>query len=100
MLAINDNNSMKTQDIRFKLVSFDSIRLTLQLNIRNIYISLLNNILFSKNLRLSCISHTEYLILAMIVNISLKPQDIRFKLVSYDRIRLTLQVHIKNMYLS
>ena len=27
---MNDNNSLKTQDIRFKLVSFDRIRLTLK----------------------------------------------------------------------
>ena len=44
-----DNYSLKTQNIRFKLVAsiFDSIPLTLQANIKNIYLSL-KNILFSK----------------------------------------------------
>ena len=57
-----DDNSLKTQDIRLKLVSFDSIRLSLRVNIKIMYLSLKNNFLFSKEHRLSCLSLTEYCI--------------------------------------
>ena len=95
-----DNNSLKTQDIRFKLVSFDSTRFALQGSIKIICLSLKNNFLFSKKPRFSCLSLKEYYILDVIDDNSLKTQDIRFKLVSFDSICLTLQVNIKNMYLS
>ena len=95
-----DDNSLKTCDIPFKLDSFDSIRLTLQVSNKIICLSLKNNLLFSKKPRFSCLSLTEYYVLAMIDDNALKTQDIRFKRVSFDSIRLTLQVNIKTMYLS
>ena len=94
------NNTLKTQDINSKLVSFVSIRLTLQVDHKNMYLSLKNNLLFSKKPRFSCLSLTELYVLAMIKDNSLKTQDIRFKLLSFDSILLTLQLSIKNIYLS
>ena len=47
ILAVIDDNTLKSQDIHSKLVAFDSIRLTLQVNIKNMYLSLKNNLLFS-----------------------------------------------------
>ena len=94
---INDN-SLKTQDMLFKIESFDIICLTQQVNIKNMYLSLKNKLLFSKKPRFSCLTVTEYCILDLIHDNSLKTQDIRFKLVSFDSIRVTLQVKIKNEY--
>ena len=71
-MAMIDDNSLKTQDIRSKLVSLDSIRLTLQDNIKNTYLSLKNNRLFSKKRRFSYLSPTENDILFTIDNNSLK----------------------------
>ena len=95
-----DDNSLKTQDIRLKLDSFDSIRITLQVDHKNMYLSLKNNFLFSKKRRCSCLSPTEHDILDMIDDYSSKTQDIRSKLVSFDSIRFTLQLDHKNMYFS
>ena len=64
------------------------------------YLSLKDHLLFSKILRFSCLSPTEYHILAMIHNIFLKILDINFNLVSFDSIRLYLQINIKNLYFS
>ena len=82
-----DENSLKTQDIRSKLVAFDSIRLTLPVKKKCMYLSLKNNLLFPKKRRFSCLSPTEYDILDMIEDNSLKTQDIRFKLVAFHSIR-------------
>ena len=71
-MAMIDDNSSKTQDIRSKLVSLDSIRLTLQNNIKNMYFSLKNNRLFPKKRRFSYLSPTENDILFAIDNNSLK----------------------------
>ena len=49
ILAMIDDNSLKTQDIRLKLDSFDSIRLTLEVSIKNICLSLKNNFYFRRN---------------------------------------------------
>ena len=70
------DNSLKTKDIRSKLVSFGSNRLTLQANHKNMDLSLENNILLTKKLRVSYLSPTEYDILDMIDNNSLTTQDI------------------------
>ena len=90
ILTIFDDNSSKTQDILSKLVSFDSIRSPLPVDIKNMYLCLKNNILFSVKRRLSCHSNTEYNVLAIIDDSSLKIQDICPKLVSFDSILLTL----------
>ena len=92
-----DNNSFKTQDILFKLVTYHSTRLTLQVNIKSMYLSLKNYILISKKRRFSCLSHTENDILDMTEDNSLQTRDICSKLVAFDSIRLTIQV--RNMYL-
>ena len=92
-----DDNSLTAQDIRYKLVSFVSIRLTLHVTIKNMYFSLKNSLTFSNLRRFSCLSPTEYHILDMIDNNSLKIQDIRFKLVVFNSIRLTPEVYIKNI---
>ena len=49
MARINDI-SLKTQDIPQKLASFESIRLILQVDYKNMYVCLKNNLLFSRNL--------------------------------------------------
>ena len=95
---INDN-SLKTQDIRSKLVSFDIIRLTLEVDHKNMYVCMKNALLFLEKHRFSCISPTEHDILTIIDDNSLETQDIPPKLVSLDSIRLTFQVDYKNMYL-
>ena len=100
ILEIFDDNSVQTRDIHSKLVAFDSIHLTLPVNIKNMYLSMNDNILFSKKPRFSCFSHTEHDILNMIDDNSLKTQDIHFNLDPFDSVRLTLQVDIKNMSLS
>ena len=46
-LDMIDENSLKTKDIRFKVDSFDSIRLSLQGHFKNMYLSMKNNNLFS-----------------------------------------------------
>ena len=100
ILAMIDVNSLKHQDISSKLVSFYSIRLTLQVDQKDMYLWLKSNLLFSKKLWFSCLYSMEQDILDMIGNKSLKTQDIPLKLVSFDSICLTLQENHKNMYLS
>ena len=46
-----EDNSLKTRDILFKLVAFDRFRLTLLVNINNMYFSLQNNLLILKKPR-------------------------------------------------
>ena len=77
ILSIIDDNFLKTQVIRFKLVAFDCIRLILQVNTKNMYLSLKNNILLSKKLEFSCLSPTEHDIFAMIADNSLKTKGVR-----------------------
>ena len=43
-LDLIDDNSLKIQDIRFKLVAFNRIRLTQQFNHRNMYLSMNNQV--------------------------------------------------------
>ena len=87
-----DDNSLKTEDIRFKLIAFDSVRLTLHVNIKNMYLLLKNNISFPKKLRFSCFTPVEIYILAMIDNNSLKSKDIRLKLVGLGSIRFECHI--------
>ena len=94
-----DDNSFKTQDIFFKLVKYHCTRLILQVNIKNIYLSLKNNILISKKRRFSCPSHNKNDILDITEDNSLQTRSIRSKLVASDSIRLSIQVNIKNKYL-
>ena len=70
------NNSLKIQVIHFKLVACKSIRLTLQVNIENMYLSLKNNILLSEELGISCLSPKEHDILGVIDDNSLKTLNI------------------------
>ena len=53
ILAMIDDNSLKTQDILSNLVAFDSIRLTLQVYYKNMYLSVKNNLLYRTMERLS-----------------------------------------------
>ena len=46
ILDMIDDNSWKTQDVRFYLVAFDCICSTLQDNIKDMYLSLKNDPLF------------------------------------------------------
>ena len=66
ILDMIDDIVSKTQDIPSKLVSFNSIRLTLQVDLKNMYLWLKNKLLFSKKRRHLCLSPTEHDILAMI----------------------------------
>ena len=93
-------NYLKTQNISFKLVSFDSILFTQQISIKNICLPLKNNRLFSQSLRFSSLLHKEYDILAMINDNSLKTQEFHCQLVLFDSIRFALDVHTKNLHLS
>ena len=94
-LAIIADNSLKAQDSPSKLVPFDSIRVTLQVNHKNMFLWLRNNLLFSKKRRFSCLSNMGHDILCMINDNSMNTQGISWKLVSSDIIRLTLQVDHK-----
>ena len=67
-----DNNSLKTQDIRFKMVALDRIRLTLQVKNKCMYLSSKKNILFWKKFRFSYLSPTQHDILYMFGDNSLK----------------------------
>ena len=98
ILDMIENISLKTQDIPSKLVSLNSIRLTLKVYHINMYGWLKNNLLFSKKLRLSCLSHMVHDILDVIDGISSETKDIPSMLVSFYVIRLTQQVGHKNMH--
>ena len=100
ILDMIDDKSSKIEDIRSKLIAFDSIHLTLQVNSKNIYLTLKNNISLSKKPRVSCFKPSGHYILSMIDDNSLKTQDTLFKLRSFGRFRSALQVNIKNMLLS
>ena len=90
-----EDTSLRTQDIPSKLVSLNSIRLTLKVDHIDMYVWLKNNHLLSKKFRFSCLSSNEHDILNMIGDKSLKTQDISSKFVSFDCICLTLQVNHK-----
>ena len=100
ILIMIDDNSLKIQDIRSKQVAFDRIRINLHVNHRNMYLSLKNNLLFSKKLRFLFILPTEHDIMAMIDGNSLKNQDICFQLFAFDSIRLNLHAKVNNMIFS
>ena len=101
ILGMIDDKSLKSQDIHSKLVSFNSIHLTLQANNKNMCLSLKNNHSFSKKRRFSC---------SRLPNRrgnfgydrdnSLKPQDVPSKLVAFYSFCLTLEVNHINVYLS
>ena len=95
-----DYNTLKTRVIPSKLASSDRILWTQQAEHKNMCVSLRNNDLFSKNHRFSCISPTEYDILCMIGDNSIKTRVIPSKLVSIDSIRWTLHAERKNMCVS
>ena len=59
------------------------------------YLSLINNLLFSKELQFSYLLPKEHDILSIFDDNSLKTQAIRFKQIALESIRLTLQVNIK-----
>ena len=99
ILAMIKDNCLNNQDICFKQVVFERIRLSQHAKTKNMYFSLKNNILFSKIHRLSCLSPTNHDILDMIDNNTLQTRDILSKLVAFDSIHLTLPVNNKNVYL-
>ena len=60
ILDMIDDNSWKTQDVRFYLVAFDCICSTLQDNIKDMYLSLKNDPLFPMKCWFPRLSPTEH----------------------------------------
>ena len=98
------NNCLKTQNIRFKLFSFDSICSIPQDNSKTCIYRWKINLYPQRDFDFlaSRLRNTIFWIWLIIIlwKHNIFTQHIRFKLASFDSIWSTLQVNIKNMYLS